>query len=366
MRPPSLRHPRPLHAYCLLVGCLLFGCLRSYSRAMRHAETAKPDLDVTYIERAPLYPAYCVGYDQPDLTDLPVLLDPQTLQPLDPAHDVKRQPATGDKVTYKAHVRNRGGAPAGEWEYQWYVDDKPQTFGVFKTTLKPGEEGSLTLAYEWQAGAHRIRCTVDPAHKIAQTTQQNDTLEVATNAWLFVLAVDQQTYDRFNALDNVAGTRSFEDWAQWHIAKMNDLLKSSPTPGASAASAAHIPPAVACNKIIIAPDAAQPWPTLLQSEASTPTDAGYDGAWAFGHAPDIARWAANPDYGLLHEWGHQLGLTDANRLDTQPAQTPRSRRKRRPPPPRTRLLPGRQPHVRPRQPRLFPPRSRRPRRADRP
>ncbi len=321
MRPVSRFRPLRFHAYCTLVCCLLSLSLLSYSRAMRSEETAKPDLDVTYIERAPLYPAYCVGYDQPDLIDLPVLLDPQTLQPLDTAHDVKRQPAAGDKVTYKAHVRNRGNAPAGIWEYQWTVDDKPAVNGTFKTALKPGEEGSLTLAYEWQTGAHRIRCTVDPAHKIAQTTQKNDSLEVATNAWLFALAVDQQTYDRFNALDNVAGTRSFEDWAQWHIAKMNDLLKATPlASGTGAKSVGDNPPSVACNKIVIAPDAAQPWPSLLQTEASTPTEAGYDGAWAFGHAPDMAHWAANTDYGLLHEWGHQLGLTDDDRLDTQPAQ----------------------------------------------
>lgn len=321
MRPASRFRPFRLHAYWSLLTCLLSGCLLSYSRALRNDETAKPDLDITYIERGPLYPAYCVGYDQPDLTDLPILLDPQTLQPLDATHDVKRQPAAGDKVTYKAHVRNRGNASCGEWEYQWTVDDRPLTNGVFKTILKPGDEGWVVLTWEWQAGAHRIRCTVDPAHKIAQTTQKNDSLEVATNAWLLALAVDQQTYDRFNTLDNVAGTRSFEDWAQWHIAKMNALLKASPSAsGGGAISAGGSRASVACNKIVITPDAAQPWPTLLQTEASTPLDAGYDGAWAFGHALDTAHWAANPDYGLLHEWGHQLGLTDENLLDRQPAQ----------------------------------------------
>ena len=326
MRLPSrlrlfLFRASPLHVCCLLSCCLLSCCLLFLPLDLWGDEAAKPDLDVTYIERTPLYPAYCVGYDQPDLLDLPVLLDPQTLQPLDPAHDVKRQPAPGDKVTYKAYVRNHGRAPCGEWEYQWTVDDKPLALAVCKTTLKVGEEGCVVLNWQWQPGAHRIRCTVDPAHKVTQTTQKNDTLEVATNAWLFVLVVDQQTYDRFNALDNVAGTRSFEDWAQWHIAKMNDLLKSSASSSRpDAKNASSLPASVACNKIVIAPDAAQPWSALLQTPASNPLDAGCDGAWAFGHAPDIAHWALHTDYGLLHEWGHQLGLTDANLLDRQPAQ----------------------------------------------
>src|SRR5262249_20956715 len=48
-----------------------------------------------------------------------------------------------------------------------------------------------------------------------------------------------------------------------------------------------------------------------------PLDAGYDGAWGFGRRTDeqCAEWAANVDWGLIHEWGHQLGLTDEYALD---------------------------------------------------
>ena len=323
--------------------CLLLPvwCLLPVGAAQKN-DTARPDLDVTYIERAPLYPAYCVGYNQPDLVDVPILLDAQTLQPLDRANDIKRQPAPGDRVTFTAHVRNRGSAACGEWEYQWFVDDAPAASGTYKNALKPGEEAAVTLAWNWQAGAHRIRCTVDAGYKIAQTTPKNDTLEVATNAWLLALAVDQQTYDRFNQLDNVAGTRSFEDWAQWHIAKMNELLQSRTKPSLSPLSGTYSDPhltlsatdendsgqdkrngagaRVACNKIVVVPDANLPWPDLLRTEAANPLDAGYDGAWAFGHASDMAHWAANPDWGLIHEWGHQLALTDENGLDRQPGQ----------------------------------------------
>ena len=277
---------------------------------------AKPDLDVTCVERAPLYPAYTVAYDIPEKTGLPILLDPQTLQPLTPAQEqaVKRQPALGEKVTFTARIVNKGEAPTGEWEYEWLVDDKPLASGTFKNPLKPGEFAALSCPWNWEVGAHRVRCRIDPQHKIAQTFTQNDSLEVATDAWLLALTVDQATYDRFNHLDNVAGTRSFEDWAQWHIAQMNQRLQFSPSPlnprGGSRVR-------VACNKIVVVPDANQPWPVLLNIAAATPLEAGYDGAWAFGHAPDIAKWAAQTDWGLLHEWGHQLGLTDENALDRQ-------------------------------------------------
>ena len=184
-------------------------------------------------------------------------------------------------------------------------------------SLQPGEEATVSTDWKWQSGPHRVRCAIDPQHKIAQTTQKNDSLEVPTDAWLLAWAIDRQTYDRFNHAINLVGTRSFEDWAQWHVAKMNDLFKSSPSP-LNPAGGSRV--RVACGKIVIVPDIAQAWTDLLLPGASTPLEAGYDGAWAFGHVADVAKWAAAPDWGLIHEWGHQLGLTDENALDRAGSQ----------------------------------------------
>ena len=302
-----------------LLPALLSGLLVACAPFTRAEEPARPDLDVTYIERTPLYPAYTVAYDIMGLADVPVLIDPQTRFPLvgAQADAIKRQPEPGEKVTFTAHVVNKGEAAAGEWEYQWFVDNKPAASGTLNKSLKPGEEATVSIDWKWQSGPHRVRCAVDPQHKLAQTTQKNDSLEVATDAWLLAWAVDRQTYDRFNQTINLVGTRSFEDWAQWHVAKMNELFKSSPSP-LNPAGGSRV--RVACGKIVIVPDITQAWTDLLPLGASTPLEAGYDGAWAFGHVTDVAKWVAAPDWGLIHEWGHQLGLTDENALDRAGSQ----------------------------------------------
>ncbi len=283
------------------------------------AEGAKPDIDVTYIERAPLYPAYAVGYDIPDLLDLPVLLDAQTRQPipLGEATNIKRQPQAGEKVTFTAHVINKGEAKLGAWKFQWLLDDKPFKQGTHEGALMPAQEGTETCEWTWQAGAHRLRFVADPAHEVLQTSQANDSREVATDAWLLLWGVDAQTYDSFNHLVNHAGTRSFEDWAQWHVDKMNQLFQTSPSP-LNPRGGARV--RVACGKIVVVQDTTQPWVGTLPAGAFTPQDAGYDGAWLFGRAADTAKWASAPDWGLIHEWGHQLGLTDENGLDRAGAQ----------------------------------------------
>ena len=310
-----MRFPPHSITRLILLFCALLTLLSVGKRAhTAEGDAAKSDLDVTYIERTPLFPAYTVAYDVVNQVDVPTLVDPQTRVPLidAEAQAIKRQPAVGDKVTFTAHIVNKGAGVVNEWDYQWFVDDKPALSGTVKKPLKSGEEGAVTENWVWQTGAHRVRCTVDPQRKLGQTTTKNNTLEVATDAWLLALIVDQQTYDKFNNTTNLAGSRSFEDWAQWHIAKMNALFQASPSPlnprGGSRAR-------VACGKILVVPDASQPWSMLVPMGGGTALEAGYDGVWAFGHAPDVRKWASAPDWGLIHEWGHQLGLTDENTLD---------------------------------------------------
>lgn len=328
-----LLFPRLLHGIILYTISLaiLLTILPASRSASRRRQAAKPDLDVTYIERTPLYPAFTVGYDMPDFTDLPVLLNPRTHEPftLAEAQAVKREPAVGEKVTFSAHIVNKGNAPIETWEYQWLIDDQPVASGTWKQKLQPGEEALLAQEWQWKTGAHRIRCTVDPQHRLDQTSRQNDSLEVATDAWLLAWSIDRQTYESFNRQKNLIGTNSFEDWAQWHIARMNQLFQTAPSPLHSKDSKESKEPKdpkggsrirVACNKILVVPDAAQPWAVLQPGTGETPQEAGYDGYWAFGHPADLAKWASTPDWGLIHEWGHQLGLIDENLLDCLPAQ----------------------------------------------
>src|SRR5207244_469439 len=70
----------------------------------------------------------------------------------------------------------------------------------------------------------------DPLLKIRDQSLLNNSREDATDAWSLIWAVDRHTYESFNRLRNFLGTRSFEDWSQWHVDRMNHLFDVSPTP----------------------------------------------------------------------------------------------------------------------------------------
>jgi hypothetical protein len=96
--------------------------------------------------RRPLYHGYWVDY--PD--DVPTFWVPdkkapdgkRTVTKEEFQRLIKVQPAEGDEVTFTAHVRNNGFAPAPETDYRLYIDDKVVATGAIKA-LAPGQEASI-------------------------------------------------------------------------------------------------------------------------------------------------------------------------------------------------------------------------------
>jgi len=288
-----------------------------------------PDLDVLYIERTPRYPGYALDYDRPGQEGVPIPVDNKTRQPLTPAQakTVQRWPAPGETVTFIAHVQNRGRAPAPGWEYAWYVDGREKARGQTRAVHPPGQEMTINWTWKWQPGRHTIRFVVDPLYKVRDLSLHNNAREDATDAWSLLWAVDRVTYESFNRVRNFLGTNSFEDWAQWHVDHMNHLFDISPLPkGFRVRGSGFRPntehrapntgwtPRVRCDRIVVVEDTGKVWESVL-GPGVQPLDAGYDGGWVFGRREECAEWAANVDWGLIHEWGHQLGLTDEYALD---------------------------------------------------
>lgn len=310
----------------LMAAALL--CLSLPARAQQPAPL--PDLDVLYIERTPRYPGYALDYNRPGREGLPVLVDNRTRKPLTPAQAkaVKRWPAPGEMVTFTAHVQNRGSATAPGWEYAWHVDGKEMARGHLRNPQPVGQEVTVKWAWKWQPGRHTVRFVVDPLFKIRDLSLHNNAREDATDAWTLIWAVDRVTYESFNRVRNFLGTNSFEDWAQWHVDHMNRLFDISPMPEEARAERreagvkglearqSKIPwrPRVRCDRVVVVEEAGKAWESVL-GPGVQPLDAGYDGGWVFGRREDCAEWAANVDWGLIHEWGHQLGLTDEYALD---------------------------------------------------
>ena len=71
------------------------------------------DLDVTFINRAPMYHAYCVQYLSP-VPPLPTLCPGTETE--------QRWPAPGEVVTFTAHIVNKGTLASPPFAYRWFID----------------------------------------------------------------------------------------------------------------------------------------------------------------------------------------------------------------------------------------------------
>jgi hypothetical protein len=251
------------------------------------------DLDVTYINRSPMYYAYCVEY--PD--HLPQLCAG--------TEDEKRWPEPGELVTFTAHVINKGTQDSPPFDYAWSVDGS-QVFTGTLPALAAGAEA--TAAYDWAwahglegerlTGEHTIGFTVDPQGVIAETYESNNQLVDPTGALSLGMVITPEMYEAYNTPVDDALPFSAEDWLQKQIAAMNSALENSTYPAAPEGAGLQV---------------------RINTFTISATDPGYDrsndGYW---FVQDDYRHGASGyydpstdiDWGLVHELSHQIGLID--------------------------------------------------------
>ena len=92
------------------------------------------DLDVTFINRTPLYKAYCVQYmyDVPDQPGRPFLC-PGT-------ENDRRWPEPGEVVTFTAHIVNKGTAASPAFGYAWHIDGAEVAHGTLPVAGPGGRD----------------------------------------------------------------------------------------------------------------------------------------------------------------------------------------------------------------------------------
>lgn len=276
-----------------------------------------PDFDVRFIERTPRYDRYTVSYQtgiDPN--------EPGTAKPYLTSEEQskKRWPTPGEMVTYTAHVKNIGIAPAA-CPYKWYFDGVEVASGT-TPTLEPGEEYSVTHSRPWDNETidHKIKFSADPDGLVGETFENNNIREDQTNALSVRIHVWQSLYNWFDAnAKGYSDTASFDDWAQKLIENMNRLMAEAVYPG----TPQGIPERVRLDEVVIEPDSAvDPDPSGIHAPLDLPWDIRYgftntllaDQGNGKNYFENNVSYLQTYDPTVVKSLAYQMGLIDYNNL----------------------------------------------------
>lgn len=297
---PGLYQVFILVARLVVIASLLPGSVFPAAAQDRALPGAAVDLDVTFINRAPLYKAYCVAYrhDAPNTPGRPYLC-PGT-------ENDRRWPEPGEVVTFTAHIINKGTVASPAFDYAWHMDGAEVARGRLPA-LDPAAEATATYRWPWghglspdgqrALGQHTVRFTVDPDNAIAESYESNNSLEDRTEAMSFSLYITPEMYAAYNTPVDPQYPHSAEDWLQKQIAAMNAAFAHSIYPVTPQGIALR----VRINTIGIAPTDPVP-------------DGAHDGGWYLQedvrHEGGYYDPATDIDWGLVHELSHQVSIID--------------------------------------------------------
>jgi hypothetical protein len=282
-----------------------------------------PDLSVTYIERTPEYERYdnrdAYTYKEQNGHTAGIMDKPG-------AAGTQKWPKDGEEVTYIAHVKNVGDAPAQGFSAQWVVRESPgSVFDVMKP-LQPGEETtvSMTKPFKNIHTDHRVQplgLKINPVGPDAIAA--NDYLEIQEGALNLGIWVEKGFYDLMAQESNIVGSRAFEDWVQGQFRIWNDVCM--PFSRFSFAPEGALE-RTRVGRITIVPDG------TLKGGAHLPGDKPtliYDGEWGFegpendqerdGVLGYIKAVRQGKDGALLHEMSHQISLNDLYVMNVDPS-----------------------------------------------
>jgi len=248
------------------------------------------DLNVTLIERVPRY-----DYDA-----------------------AKNNPAPGDIVTFRAHIRNWSTAALTNVPYRWSIDGAAAGGGTL-STIGPNEEKIVALSWTWQSGAHTVALTVDPDGAFGETSELNNTVSIRTDGLIVGFWVEQSVYDYFHEHQSQLGdgANSWEDWAQRQIRRWNEMCAAAVWPNAPDGVLDRF----RLDKIVVVADGALPLNGGLPSNHPDTRDKTVDLMWGFPatllngsfYADHTSTTVGNPFFiepSLLHELGHARYLID--------------------------------------------------------
>ncbi len=273
------------------------------------ASPSTPDITVVYIKRTPRYNRYCVHYPN----DVPTLC-PGT-------ENQKRWPDVGEPVTYEAHITNNGNTFTDTLQFDWLVNDVVVSTGEATLAVEQHVDIPLsTYTENWTETKHPIEFRVRVKNNnVVELTTDNNLLSIGTHDLTLSYWVETKQYQAFNALQNVVGTYSFEDWMNAHIKMFNQRLRDAVYPDVPQG----VTDQIRLDKFVVAdeldsgssPRSLDPdlyfidgrWQSTDYDSTNANGNNGFYTQYAQAYAPII-------DWGLIHELTHQIGGIDLYRM----------------------------------------------------
>lgn len=264
-----------------------------------------PDLSVQWIERTPRYQRYCIDYGR----GLPELCAG--------TEEAQRFPEPGEIVTWTAHIANQGRLASPAAPAVWQVDGQAALAQPLPA-LGPGVTATLAFTMPWPAAPFSVTLSLDPAAALVEVTRANNVRQARSDALYLEVLVHPLVDAAFGRRPNLAGSWGFADWMQAQVQAMNANLAASAYPSAAQGAADR----VRIDRIVVTEDVGGG--TVLGA-------LDYDGRWTFRVEPDdpdtpqdeatlsaegyAAAFAAQIDWGLIHELTHQIGAIDLYQLN---------------------------------------------------
>jgi hypothetical protein len=279
------------------------------------------DLQVVSIARTPRYPRYEPIYDEFTITEPstgfgPYLVTFARRLGSGQTDATQRFPRNGDRVNYTAYVRNRGtNAFCGDVTIQWRVNGALVSEQRVYLALQPGETRSFTYTRTWDNTDPEIRFTLSSG---LDERAANNSLAIHAKSVPFRSFVDRTYLEEFrerSRRDSRATTDDFIDWLNHHMRHFNLMFADAGSP-----KRVHYDVIDILEDDQPDPNLGNEWHHFALFPLPTPRFRAGDGY--LRELPYTAYYEQQRDIdkGLLHEFGHQLGLIDLYRLNVDSHQ----------------------------------------------
>ncbi|MCX7846647.1 MAG: hypothetical protein N2595_01235 [bacterium] len=224
-------------------------------------------------------------------------------------------PAPGQLVTWRAFVKNWFSNAIPNVSYRWFLDGSNVASGT--VTLAPKAYTELTYQWPWEFARHELTLFVDDENAIAEQSELNNRLTIYTDALSVGFWVERSLYNYFHQYQrNLAiGANGWEDWAQRHITRWNQMFERACYPE----TPSGVYDRVRLDQLHVVHDGALPLNGGLPSNNPDATNRTIDLQWGFNNQlqsmySSISTVSdSNPFYfedSLLHELGHARYLID--------------------------------------------------------